>query len=83
MRVGSLRSATLQCARSISNGRVWAGWGRWFEASYVPMVRRHARSGRRWRRDYLLAHLTCSIFGKVIETSTSANHRILLAIKNI
>ncbi len=32
-----------------------------FEASHVPMVRRHAHSGRCWRPDYLLAHLACSI----------------------
>jgi hypothetical protein len=56
---------------SWTEGRVLRG--RRFEASYVPMVRRYARSGRRWRRDYLLAHLTCLIFGKVIETSTPAN----------
>jgi hypothetical protein len=58
--------------------------GRRFEASYVPMVRRHARSGRRWRRDYLLAHLTCSIFGKAIETSSrqTTEYCLLLRIFN-
>jgi hypothetical protein len=95
MRVGSLQSATLQSAHP--QLAAWPGpvpdhcpldrrrvlRARRSEASYVPMMRRPARSGRRWRCDYLLAHLTRLIFGKVIETSTPANHRIWLAIKNI
>jgi hypothetical protein len=64
---------------SWTEGRVLRG--RRFEASYVPMVRRYARSHRRWRRDYLLAHLIRLIFGKVIETSTAANHQILLLLR--
>jgi hypothetical protein len=42
-------------------GQPNAEGGPGFEASYVPMARRHAHSGRRWRLDYLLAHLACSI----------------------
>jgi hypothetical protein len=53
-------------------------------AAHVPMVRRPAHSGRRWHRDYLLAHLiTCPILGNVVELQTwQTTEYCLLLMKN-
>jgi hypothetical protein len=39
------------------------------------MVRRHGHSGRRWRLDYLLAHLALFTFGKVSNLSPPSQSR--------